>query len=235
MEIFTLLTGVLYIVLEVRQKNLMWIVGVITSLAAMYMFWKGALYASFGLNVYYFIISFWGLYQWRKDSAVSSNASVTGTPAVEKAASAVTGKVPASMAGAADASKLPDAAETSKSSEKVRDLNRDHIHLNKLGWKTVAASAVVMAVLSAALIWLLDILDDPMSALDAPVAVLSAIATYWLSRSYREQWLLWIVADLSSTVLCLTQGLYWMSLLYLAYTFAAVYGYFHWGRHGRYV
>ncbi len=67
MEIFTLVTGVIYIVLEIRQKNLMWVVGVLTSVAAMWVFFRQGLYASFGLNTYYLITSFVGLWQWRRD------------------------------------------------------------------------------------------------------------------------------------------------------------------------
>ncbi len=67
MEIFTLVTGVIYIVLEIRQKNLMWAVGVLTSVAAMWVFFRQGLYASFGLNTYYLIASFIGLWQWRRD------------------------------------------------------------------------------------------------------------------------------------------------------------------------
>ena len=61
MQIFTLLTGVIYIVLEIRQKNFMWVVGIATSLAAMWVFFRQGLYASFGLNTYYFITAFIGL------------------------------------------------------------------------------------------------------------------------------------------------------------------------------
>ena len=56
MEIFTLLTGVIYIVLEIRQKNFMWVVGVVTSIAAIYTFMCQHLYASVALNAYYFCI-----------------------------------------------------------------------------------------------------------------------------------------------------------------------------------
>ena len=67
MQIFTLVTGVIYIILEIRQKNFMWIVGVVTSLAAMWVFFRQGLYASFGLNTYYLITAFIGLWQWGKD------------------------------------------------------------------------------------------------------------------------------------------------------------------------
>ena len=58
MEIFTLVTGVIYIILEIRQKNLMWAIGVLTSVAAMVVFFRQGLYASFGLNTYYLVMSF---------------------------------------------------------------------------------------------------------------------------------------------------------------------------------
>lgn len=69
-EIFTLVTGVIYIILEIRQKNFMWIVGILTSLAAMYVFFCKGLYASFGLNTYYLVTSFIGLWQWRRDKVI---------------------------------------------------------------------------------------------------------------------------------------------------------------------
>ena len=69
-EIFTLITGVIYIVLEIRQKNFMWIVGILTSLAAMYVFFCQGLYASFGLNTYYLVTSFIGLWHWRRDKEI---------------------------------------------------------------------------------------------------------------------------------------------------------------------
>ena len=67
MEIFTLVTGVIYIILEIRQKNLMWLVGVLTSVAAMWVFFRQELYASFALNTYYLVTSFIGLWQWSRD------------------------------------------------------------------------------------------------------------------------------------------------------------------------
>ena len=69
-EIFTLITGVIYIILEIRQKNFMWVVGILTSLAAMYVFFCQGLYASFGLNTYYLVTSFIGLWQWRRDKEI---------------------------------------------------------------------------------------------------------------------------------------------------------------------
>ncbi len=191
MEIFTLVTGVIYIILEIRQKNFMWVVGVFTSLAAMWVFFRQGLYASFGLNTYYLITAFIGLWQWRKDKKVLSSS---------------------------------DAGD-----------GKDVIHLNPLPMKTVAVSALVAVSGTFALARVMELLENPMSYLDAAVAVLSAVATWWLVRSYIAQWWIWVLADALSTVLCATQGMWWMTALYAAYALSAIYGYIHWKKRGVYV
>lgn len=189
MELFTFITGVLYIILEIRQKNLMWLVGILTSVAAMWVFFRQGLYASFALNTYYLITAVIGLWQWGRDAR----------------------RLKETAAGQEEA---------------------DVIHLNRLGWKTVAVSAAVVLAGTFALAGIMEMFENPMSYLDAAVAVLSAVATWWLVRSYLEQWWLWIVADAMLTVLCAMQGLWWMTALYAAYTLSAAYGYVHWKRHG---
>ena len=200
LQIFTLVTGVLYMIFEVRQKNFMWVVGIATSLAAMWVFFRQGLYASFGLNTYYFITAFIGLWHWRRDKqAVSSVAE----------------------------------DETS---------GGDVIVLNPLTWKTVAVSALFCVIGTLALSVGMSLLYDagilnenPMSLLDSTVTSLSVVATWWLVRSYLAQWWLWIVADLMSTILCATQGMWWMALLYLLYTASAVYGLRYWKKRGAYL
>jgi len=191
MEIFTLVTGVIYIILEIRQKNFMWVVGIATSIAAMWVFFRQGLYASFALNTYYLVTSFIGLWQWRRDR-----------------------------------NKLEAAEEAT---------GEETIHLNRLSWKTVAVSAVAVIAGTIALAWVMQLLENPMSYMDSAVAVLSAVATWWLVRSYLQQWWIWIAADAMSTVLCATQGLWWMAALYAMYSLSAIYGLIHWKRHGRYL
>ena len=184
-EIFSLVTGVAYLVLEILQKNFMWIVGILTAAAAVVVFAVKGLYASMALNVYYVVVSFIGLYQWRKDGAQLKESGVEG-----------------------------------------------EIHLRKISASGLAISAAVLIAGTVALYFILQALGDPASWLDAGVTMLSALATWWLARSIPQQWLLWIVADLASTVLCLTQGMYWMTALYAVYAAGAAYGWFHWKRSG---
>ena len=55
----------LYLILEVRQKWPMWIVGVFSSSFYVYIFYSAHLYANMGINVYYTLMSFYGLYCWK--------------------------------------------------------------------------------------------------------------------------------------------------------------------------
>ena len=199
-QIFTLITGVLYIIFEIRQKNFMWVVGIATSLAAMWVFFRQGLYASFGLNTYYFITAFIGLWHWTRDKQ--------------------------------------SALVPSENTEQDKDV----IVLNRLSWKTVVISLIICVVGIIVLSYGMTILNEcgileenPMSLLDSTVTVLSAVATWWLVRSYLAQWWLWIVADIMSTVLCASQGMWWMAALYLAYVVAAVYGLAYWKKYGRYL
>lgn len=192
MEIFTLITGVIYIILEIRQKNAMWLVGVLTSLAAMWVFFRQGLYASFALNAYYLVTAFVGLWQWGRDRRrVGADETVSG--------------------------------------------GDDVIHINHLTSRTILVSLVITVAGTFALSELMAVFENPMSLMDAAVAVLSAVATWWLVKSYIWQWWLWVVADLVLAVMCAMQGLWWMSVLYAAYTVAAVYGYFHWRKNGQYI
>ena len=183
----------------------MWVIGVLTSVAAMWVFFRQGLYASFALNTYYLVTAFIGLWQWSRDK--KKLVAEGGSDVVAEA-----------------------------------QTEGDRIHLNRLTAKTVVASAVVMVLGTFGLVELMQWLnsagilqENPMSYLDSAATILSAIATWWLVRSYIQQWWLWIAADLMSTILCASQGMWWMTALYAAYTLSAVYGWAHWKRNGRYI
>ena len=55
----------LYLILEVRQNWIMWIVGIISSSFYVYIFFQANLFANMGMNVYYTAMSFYGLYCWK--------------------------------------------------------------------------------------------------------------------------------------------------------------------------
>ena len=76
------------------------------------------------------------------------------------------------------------------------------------------------------------ITDDPMPWTDSSVTVLSAIATFWLSKSYREQWLIWLAVNIVTVIMTFSLQLYPTALLYTVNAVASIYGYMHWRKKG---
>ena len=192
LEIFTLVTGVFYLFFEIKQKNAMWVLGILSGMAAVVVFLQQKLYASMGLNLYYSCVSVWGLYSWIRDSKKLKESAGSGSVASD-------------------------------------------IHLRKIPLKAIIISALVLVVGTFAFSALLTRIGDPASTTDSGVTILSAIATVWLARAYPSQWILWIIADLLSAVMCFNAGIYWMCALYAFYSISAVYGYFHWRSKGVYI
>jgi len=65
LEIFGAVTVLLYIWLEIKQKPAMWVVGFISSLVYVLVYFKTKLYGYAALNVYYVTVSIYGWYCWR--------------------------------------------------------------------------------------------------------------------------------------------------------------------------
>ena len=77
LEYFGVITGLIYLFLEIRQHKAMWVVGFLTSLVYVFVFFSSKIYADMGLQVYYVAISVYGFYQWtrtKKESSREGNA-----------------------------------------------------------------------------------------------------------------------------------------------------------------
>lgn len=83
-EIFALVTGVAYVVLEILQKNAMWVLGILTGAACAFSFGVQHVWASMGLNIYYVVVSFIGLWQWKKDGAQVGEGAIHIRPLTPK-------------------------------------------------------------------------------------------------------------------------------------------------------
>lgn len=66
LEYFGVITGLMYLILEIRQHRAMWIIGFITSCIYVYVFFSSKFYADMSLNIYYVCISIYGFLQWKK-------------------------------------------------------------------------------------------------------------------------------------------------------------------------
>lgn len=109
--------------------------------------------------------------------------------------------------------------------------------------RKVILISLAVAVALTALLWpVFNRIDHASGAepypgqvlLDTSMAVLSMIAMYWVSRSYLENWYLWILINAVSVAMFLFGGLYWMAALYGCYLVTAFIGLRHWRRSGVY-
>lgn len=78
LEYFGVATGLLYLLLEIKQHRAMWIVGFITSLVYVFVFFFSKIYADMGLNIYYVAISLYGLRQWTRKGSEAPDANSNG-------------------------------------------------------------------------------------------------------------------------------------------------------------
>jgi nicotinamide mononucleotide transporter len=82
-ELSGAILGIMYIRFSIRQNILTWPTGLLTSLLYVIVFFKSALYAAMGLQVYYVAISFYGWYFWLKGKN-TGNKSVLPVRQVNK-------------------------------------------------------------------------------------------------------------------------------------------------------
>ena len=75
LEYFGVLTGLLYLFLEIRQHRAMWVVGFLTSLVYVFVFFFSKIYADMGLNIYYVAISIYGFWQWTRKSGTGTSGT----------------------------------------------------------------------------------------------------------------------------------------------------------------
>ena len=72
-EIIGACFALLYLWLEIKQRKAMWIVGIISSMFYVYIFYVGKIYADMGMNVYYILASIYGLVLWQRNAKQSEN------------------------------------------------------------------------------------------------------------------------------------------------------------------
>ena len=195
LEIFGVTFGLVYLYLEIKQKNGMWAVGFVMALVYAIIYMQQGVYASMAFQIYYVLVSIYGFILWGKDK--------------------IEGK------------------EKLGGEEKLEGKDSG-IYYRKLPFKVLAASLAIYAAATAFMVLVLSRLtEDPMPFADSSITVLSAIATFWLSKSYREQWLVWLGVNIITVIMTLRLQLYPTAALYTVNAAASVYGYIHWKHKGK--
>ena len=80
LELFGVAGSLLYIFLEIQQRNSLWIVGLISSAVYAVVFYRSGLYAFSALYVYYVAASVYGMYCWRFAQQPDGEVATTVRP-----------------------------------------------------------------------------------------------------------------------------------------------------------
>ena len=225
LEIFGVVFGFLYLFLEFRKSNLMWIVGLGMALVYAIVYCQQGVYAYMCFQIYYILVSVYGFLQWGKDRLINKNASLA--PQAPGTTDAFTAPDNSTL-GATDSNSSLRATDSNSNSQETSQITYRKVSLKVFLW-----SAIIYATSTAFMVYVLgSYTDDSMPWADSSVTVLSAIATFWLSKSYREQWLVWMIVNFLTVVISLKLNLYPTAVLYTVNTIASVWGYFYWKKRG---
>lgn len=236
-EIFGAVTGILYVFLEIRQNIWLWPVGIITSAVYIIVFFTGKLYADMSLQGYYLVISIIGLYWWLKGTeprAQGTGQKAEGRePRIEATKFRKAEGCDEVMRGQGAkleerSDEIPRIGRRSSATAEGGDLVRNDISEagdNEIKLKvtrvkpvTAIILGVVFLALYAAIWFVLDrFTDSPVPAFDSFITSLSVVATWMLARKIYEHWYIWIVVNMSASVLFFTRGLYPTVILYVVY------------------
>lgn len=213
LEYFGVITGLLYLLLEIKQHRAMWVVGFLTSLLYVFVFFYSKIYADMGLNFYYVLISLYGFWQWTRQKR-SKGVAFEGENPVAGPPEAI---VSSSESGAS--------GKTSSSHEPIL-----YRHLT---WRLGVILGIILAALYGMLYFLLSrYTDSPIPVGDAFTTAVGIVATWMLARRIIEHWILWIIVNFVSVYLYYLRGLYPTLFLYLCYAVLAVVGLYNWKKKG---
>ena len=208
-EIFGAVTGIAYVILEIRRNIWLWPLGIVTSAVYIYVFGREGFYANMGLQWYYLVISIYGWYQW-------SEAITSKKEEARRASGIVDPGDPTSS--------LPPEKNDGALRSDVRLIDR-----------FTAMWCIFAAVLLWIVLWFaLDrATDSPVPLWDGLIASLSVVATWMLTRKYIEQWYVWIIANAIAIAVYLASGLYPTAILFFVYFVMAIIGVIKWRRDAR--
>ena len=110
-----------------------------------------------------------------------------------------------------------------------KNVTKDELAITHVPANRILPIGLITIVLWMVLYGILKtVTDSPIPLGDAFTTAVNIVATWMLAQKYLEQWMLWIVVNLVSTILYFWKGLYPTGVLFIVYVIVAVLGYFRW-------
>ena len=124
------------------------------------------------------------------------------------------------------------AAQPATQPGELRSEDADILVVRKMSREVAILSTLFSIIVFFILTYILKCTEDPNPWLDSFCSVISMLATFWLSRQYLQNWYLWIVCNVASTILSLSVAQYYAALLYFIMIGMAIWGLWHWNKNG---
>jgi nicotinamide mononucleotide transporter len=103
--------------------------------------------------------------------------------------------------------------------------------LDALGWIITMGSLVIGVII---LTIVLTKTSDPQPFLDAISTIPAFIAQFLMVLGYREQWLHWLIIDITSTIMFIMVGNWMMVAMFIFWTINCIYGWYKWTKSAKY-
>ena len=78
-EALGFITGAVCVLLAVKENVWNWPIGILNNLVYLVVFWHSKLYADSGLQIFYIVISLYGLWNWLYGGDQKSHATIART------------------------------------------------------------------------------------------------------------------------------------------------------------
>ena len=104
------------------------------------------------------------------------------------------------------------------------------VEANQLSFKGWVLNGIILVVCTILLYIVLLHTNDPEPFLDSISTVPAFMAQILLMMRYREQWILWLIVDVSSLVLWINVGDIFMVMQFVFWTLNCIYGFVKWSK-----
>lgn len=104
------------------------------------------------------------------------------------------------------------------------------VRANKLSITGIAVLIISLVVGTAAMTIILSHTNDPVPFFDAITTIPAFIAQILLTFGYREQWIGWIIEDITSVIMFIILGNWVMVAQYVFWTINCIYGWIKWSK-----
>jgi len=107
--------------------------------------------------------------------------------------------------------------------------NSNDLPVQKIKHKVLIHNTVLIALMVVVLGYLAQkYTDASLPYLDAFTSAGGIVVTFWMAKKILENWLAWIVIDLTCVGMYIYKELYAFSVLYFIFTILAIIGYYSW-------